>query len=55
MILQEAAQIINSRPLTGGPWAESNPLSPKDLILGRARTGILAVHFETGRQLMKRF
>ncbi len=54
-ILQEAAQIINSRLWTGGLWAEGNPLSPEDLMLGKAGAGIPAVHFETGRQLVKRF
>jgi hypothetical protein len=34
-ILQEAVQIINSRPLTSGPWAESKPLYPEDLMLGK--------------------
>ncbi len=54
-ILQEGAQIINSRPLMGGPWAEGDPLSPEDLMLGRAKVGIPAVHLETGQQLVKRF
>jgi hypothetical protein len=52
---KEAAQIINSRPLTGGPWAKSDPLSPEDLMLGRAKVGIPMVHFKTGQQLVKRF
>jgi hypothetical protein len=54
-ILQEAAQIINSRPLTRDPWAEGDPLSPEDLMLGRAKVGIQTVHFETDQQLVKRF
>ncbi len=35
-ILQEAAQVINSRPLACNPWAEGKPLCPEDLMLGRA-------------------
>ncbi len=34
--LQEAAQVINSRPLVRNPWTEGRPLCPEDLMLGRA-------------------
>jgi hypothetical protein len=54
-ILQDAAQIINSRPLACNPWAETQPLCPEDLMLGRARAGTPVVHFETGQQPVKRF
>jgi hypothetical protein len=40
MILQEAAQIINSRPLACNPWAEGRPLCPGDLMLGKAGAGV---------------
>jgi hypothetical protein len=36
-ILQEAVQIINSRPLACNPWAETKPLCPEDLMPGRER------------------
>jgi hypothetical protein len=36
-ILQEATQVINSRPLGRNPWPEGEPLCPQDLMLGRAR------------------
>ncbi len=48
MILQEAAQIVSSRPLAVGS-------APKDLLVGRARAGMPTVHLETGQQLVKRF
>ncbi len=54
-ILQEAAQVINSRPLACNPWAESRPPCPEDLTLGRARPGQPAVTLETGQQLTRRF
>jgi hypothetical protein len=54
-ILQEATQVVNSRPLTAGPWAEGDPLCPEDLMMGKARTGMPAAQFETRRQLVKRF
>jgi hypothetical protein len=54
-ILQEAAQIVNSRPLAAGPWAEKEPLCPEDLMLEKPGTGIPSVGFETGLQLVKRF
>jgi hypothetical protein len=41
--------------LTRGPWAESKPLNPEDLKLGKARAGAPVVHFETDQQLVKRF
>jgi hypothetical protein len=54
-ILQEAAQVINSRPLGRNPWPEGEPLCPQDLMLGRARPGQPAVNLETGHQLTRRF
>jgi hypothetical protein len=54
-VLQEAAQVVNSHPLTAGPWAEGDPLCPKDLMLGRARTGMPVAQFEMGLLLVKRF
>ncbi len=54
-VLQEAAQVVNSHPLTAGPWAERDSLCPEDVMLGRARTGMPVAHFETGQQLVKRF
>jgi hypothetical protein len=54
-ILQEAAQVINSRPLGRNPWPEGEPLCPQDLMLGRARPGQPAIKFETERQLTRRF
>ncbi len=54
-ILQEATQVVISRPLTCSPWAEGRPLCPEDLMLGKARTGVPVVPFETGQQLVKRF
>jgi hypothetical protein len=48
-------QVVISRPLTAGPWAARDPLCPEDLMLGRARAGMLVVQFETGQQLVKRF
>jgi hypothetical protein len=54
-ILQEAAQVINSRPLSRNPWPEGEPLCPQDLMLGRAPPGQPEVKFETGRQLTRRF
>jgi hypothetical protein len=35
-ILQEAAEVVNSRLLACNPWAEGRPLCPEDLMLGRA-------------------
>jgi hypothetical protein len=32
-ILQEAAQVVNSRPLATGSWVEGDPLCPKDLMM----------------------
>jgi hypothetical protein len=54
-ILQEPAQIVNSRPQVAGPWAEKEPLCPEDLMLGRSGIGIPSVSFKTGPQLIKRF
>jgi hypothetical protein len=54
-ILQEAAQVINSKPLGCNPWPEGEPLCPQDLMLRRARPGQPAVKLETGRQLTWRF
>jgi hypothetical protein len=54
-ILQEAAQVINSRPLARNPWPEGGPLCPEDLMLGRARPGQPAVNLEAGHQLIRRF
>jgi hypothetical protein len=53
--LAGGAQIINSRALTRGSWADSKPLSPEDLMLGKAKVGAPAVLFKTGQQLVKRF
>jgi hypothetical protein len=53
-ILQEAAPVINSRPLTCNPWAEGRPLCPEDFMLGRSRPGLLMIPFETGIQLTKK-
>ncbi len=53
-ILQEAAQVINSRPLGHNPRPEGQPLCPQDLMLGRARPGQPEVKFETGQQLTRR-
>jgi hypothetical protein len=55
MILQEADRVVNSRPLACNPWAESRPLCPEDLIIGRSRPGLPVVPFKTGQQLTKRF
>jgi hypothetical protein len=49
-ILQEAAKVVNSRPLACNPWAEDRPLCPEDLMLGRAQPGLPVVPFETGQQ-----
>jgi hypothetical protein len=54
-ILQEAARVINSRPLACNPWAEGRPLCPEDLMLGRARSGQPIVDLEAGQQLTRRF
>ncbi len=54
-ILQEAAQIVNSRPLAVGSWVEGDPLCPEDLMLSTARARMPTVQFETGQQLVKRF
>jgi hypothetical protein len=54
-ILQEAAQVINGKPLGLNPWPEGEPLCPQDLLLGRAHPGQPEVKFETGRQLTRRF
>jgi hypothetical protein len=47
-ILQEAAQIINSRSLASGSWAESRLLCPEDLMVDKAGAGVPVVHFKTG-------
>ncbi len=52
---QKAAQVVNSRLLTAGSWAEGNPLCPEELMMGKARTGMPVSQFETGQQLVKRF
>jgi hypothetical protein len=54
-IVQEAAQVVNSRKLTAGPWADGDPLCPEDLMIGQARMGMPTAKFETGQQLVKRF
>ncbi len=54
-ILQEAAHVINSRPMGHNPWPEGEPLCPQDLMLGRPHPGQPAVKFGTGRQLTRRF
>ncbi len=53
-ILQQAVRIVNSRPLAIGLWSEGDPLSPEDLMMGRAGKGMPVVHFEMGHQLIKR-
>jgi hypothetical protein len=40
------ARVVNSRPLAYNPWAESKPLCPEDVVLGRARPGLPVVPFE---------
>jgi hypothetical protein len=35
MVLQETAQIVNSRLLHCGQWAEADPICPTDLLLVR--------------------
>jgi hypothetical protein len=54
-ILQEAAQVINSRPLGHNPRPEGEPLCVQDLMLGRAHPGQPEIKFETGWQLTRRF
>jgi hypothetical protein len=54
-ILQEAVQVINSRPLGRNPRPKGEPLCVQDLMLGRAQPGQPEVKFETGRQLTHRF
>ncbi len=54
-ILQEAMQVVNSRPLTAGLWAERDPLCPEDLMLSRTRAVMPTARFKTGQQLVKRF
>jgi hypothetical protein len=54
-ILQEAVQVVNSRPLATGSWAEGAPLCPKDLMMERTRVGMPTIQFKTGQQLVKRF
>jgi hypothetical protein len=49
----QAAQVVNSRLLVTGPWAEGDPLCPEDLMMGKARGGMPAAQFETG-QLVRR-
>jgi hypothetical protein len=41
-ILQETAQIVNSRPLAVGSWAKGDPRCPEDLMMGRARAAMPA-------------
>jgi hypothetical protein len=55
-------QLQSSKRLPGGqqqpltsPWAEGRPLCQEDLMLGRARSGLPVVLFETGQLLTKRF
>jgi hypothetical protein len=50
-LLAEAVQKINSRPITGSPSPEGEPLCVQDLMLGRAKPGQVEVKFETGKQL----
>jgi hypothetical protein len=54
-ILQEAARVVNSRPLACNPWAEDRPLCPENVMLGRARPGQPVVPLESWQQLTKRF
>ncbi len=54
-LLAEAAQKINSRPITRNPRPEGEPLCVQDLMLGRAKPGQVEVKFETGKQLTRRF
>ncbi len=55
IILAEAVQKINSRPLTWNPRPEGEPLCVQDLMLGRAKPGQAEVKFESGKKLTKRF
>jgi hypothetical protein len=55
IILQEAAQVINSQPLGRNPRPEGEPLCPQDLMLGRAHPGQPEVKLETGQQLTRMF
>jgi hypothetical protein len=47
-ILQDAAQVINSRPLGRNLRPEGERLCPQDLMLGKAHPGQPEVKFETG-------
>ncbi len=51
MILQETTQVVNSRPLMAGSWAEGDPLRSEDLMKGKARAGMPMAQFETGQHL----
>jgi hypothetical protein len=53
-LLQEAPHIVNSRPIVGGLWAEGEPFSPKDFLMGRTLAGIRSVKLETVLQVVKR-
>ncbi len=55
IVLVEAVQKINSRPLTRNPRPEGEPLCVQDLMLGRAKPGQAQVKFESGKKLTKRF
>lgn len=54
-LLQEAAQVVSSRPITGGLWAEGEPHSPEHFMHERATTRIPSAKFETGLQLIRWF
>jgi hypothetical protein len=46
ILLQENAQIVNSRPLFSGQWTEAESLRPAGLLLGMATTQVPLVRFE---------
>ncbi len=46
---------MNSRPLTGGPSPDLNPLAPANLMIARLATaGMASIQFEKEGQLTKR-
>jgi hypothetical protein len=50
-ILQEAVQVVNSRPLTAGLWAEKEPFRGPDA--GQDQGRDTDTRFKTGQQLIK--
>jgi hypothetical protein len=55
LIIEYAAQSVNSRAIAPNPTPEGEPLSVQDLMLGRAKPGQVEVKFETSRHLVRRF